>query len=137
MPASSNAEAQKPVSVLFVCLGNICRSPMAEGVFRHITNHTRSNAHPMISSIDSCGTAAYHAGEPPDPRTLSVLKSHNITSSFYKHQARKFRNSDFKDFDYIFPMDVANEEDLLNLRRRLIKKGELKEDEACCILAGM
>ncbi|KAI5262503.1 phosphotyrosine protein phosphatases I [Aureobasidium subglaciale] len=130
MTASIKSEAQKPVSVLFVCLGNICRSPMAEGVFRHITNHTRPNAHPMITHIDSCGTGAYHADEPPDPRTVSVLKAHNITSSFYTHQARKFKNSDFKEFDYIFPMDRNNEQHLLDARKRLIKKGELKEEEA-------
>ncbi|KAG9572698.1 low molecular weight phosphotyrosine protein phosphatase, partial [Aureobasidium melanogenum] len=124
------SEAQKPVSVLFVCLGNICRSPMAEGVFRHITNHTRPNAHPMISSIDSCGTGAYHVGDEPDPRTISVLNAHKITSSFYTHQARKFRNSDFRDFDYIFAMDRDNEEYLLNARKRMIKKGELTEEEA-------
>ncbi|KAI4716532.1 phosphotyrosine protein phosphatases I [Aureobasidium sp. EXF-10727] len=130
MTASTNPDGQKPVSVLFVCLGNICRSPMAEGVFRNITNHTRPNAHPMISSIDSCGTGAYHAGEPPDPRTVSVLKAHNITAPFYTHQARKFRNADFKEFDYIFAMDRDNEENLLSARRRMIKKGEVTEEEA-------
>lgn len=103
---------------------------MAEGVFRHITNHTRPNAHPMVSAIDSCGTGAYHAGEPPDPRTVSVLGDHGITPSFYAHKARKFRLSDFQDFDYIFPMDRDNEEYLVTARKRLIKKGELSEEEA-------
>jgi low molecular weight phosphotyrosine protein phosphatase len=107
------------------------RSPMAEGVFRHITNHNLPTAHPLISSIDSCGTGAYHAGEPSDPRTMAVLKAHKIK---YAHKARKFRNSDLKEFDYVFAMDTANEEYLLDARKRMIKKGELSEEEAAKVM---
>ena len=103
---------------------------MAEGVFRNLTNHTRPDAHPSITHIDSCGTGAYHAGEPPDPRTLAVLKRHSITSDFYSHRARKFRTSDFKDFDYIFAMDEDNKEFLERARERCVAKGEVKEEEA-------
>jgi low molecular weight phosphotyrosine protein phosphatase len=104
---------------------------MAEGVFRHITNHNSSTAHPLISSIDSCGTGAYHAGEPSDPRTMSVLKAHKIK---YTHKARKFRNSDLKEFDYVFAMDTANEDYLLDARKRMIKKGELTEEDAAKVM---
>jgi low molecular weight phosphotyrosine protein phosphatase len=107
------------------------RSPMAEGVFRHITNHNLPNAHPLISSIDSCGTGAYHAGEPSDPRTMSVLKAHKIK---YTHRARKFRSQDLKEFDYVFAMDTANEDYLLDARKRIIKKGELTEEDAAKVM---
>lgn len=103
---------------------------MAEGVFRHQTNHTRPNAHPLISHIDSCGTGAYHVGDSPDPRTISVLGQHGITSSFYAHKARKFSPSDFETFDYIFAMDADNKANLDYARKNAIKKGTLSEDEA-------
>lgn len=103
---------------------------MAEGVFRDITNHTRPDAHPLIKSIDSCGTGAYHVGDAPDPRTISVLSKHGITSKFYAHQARKFKSQDFHDFDYIFAMDENNKDYLDSARNRMIKNGDLKADEA-------
>lgn len=102
----------KQVSILFVCLGNICRSPMAEGVFRSL-----ASTHPLIKNIDSCGTGAYHAGESPDPRTMRVLQSHGIKN--YRHAARKVRSpQDFEEFDYILAMDGMNLEDLRGLVRR-------------------
>jgi len=112
---------KKKVSVLFVCLGNICRSTMAEGVFRSLTNtlpsSDPSSAHPLISRIDSCGTGAYHAGDNPDPRTLAVLKSKGITD--YKHKARKVRvPQDFEEFDYVLGMDGMNLQDLKGMARR-------------------
>ncbi|KAF1917572.1 phosphotyrosine protein phosphatase I superfamily [Ampelomyces quisqualis] len=108
--------APAPVSVLFVCLGNICRSTMSEGVFRSLTP-----SHPLIATIDSCGTGAYHIGSPPDSRTLSTLKSHGITS--YTHSARKFKPAtDFAKFEYIFAMDDDNLSDLQRLREREVKR---------------
>lgn len=107
----------KTVSVLFVCLGNICRSTMAEGVFRSLTHFNTSSPHPLISRIDSCGTGAYHAGDNPDPRTMSVLKSHGITD--YKHKARKVRvPQDFEEFDYVLAMDGMNMQDLKAMVKR-------------------
>jgi low molecular weight phosphotyrosine protein phosphatase len=106
----SNTTPKKKVSILFVCLGNICRSPMAEGVFRSLTAFNTASAHPLISRIDSCGTGAYHAGDNPDPRTMSVLKAHGITD--YKHAARKVRvPQDFEEFDYVLAMDGMNVQD--------------------------
>lgn len=75
----------EPVSVLFVCLGNICRSTMAEGVFQHLTSRTPYKG--LVSKLDSCGTGAYHVGDDPDDRTLETLQKHGVTD--YKHAARK------------------------------------------------
>ncbi|KAK8099757.1 low molecular weight phosphotyrosine protein phosphatase [Apiospora kogelbergensis] len=96
------------ISVLFVCLGNICRSTMAEGVFRSLTKDAPYKD--LIDTVDSCGTGAYHAGDDPDDRTMSTLAKHGITD--YTHAARKVRASDFDEFDYIFAMDRSNLSDL-------------------------
>ncbi|KAK8037839.1 phosphotyrosine protein phosphatase [Apiospora marii] len=103
------------VSVLFVCLGNICRSTMAEGVFRSLTKDAPYKD--LIDTVDSCGTGAYHAGDDPDDRTMSTLAQHGITD--YTHAARKVRASDFDEFDYIFAMDRSN---LSDLQRGYVKK---------------
>jgi len=110
-------ESSTKVSVLFVCLGNICRSTMAEGVFRTLT---KSN--PRIGEVDSAGTGAYHTLNPPDDRTLETLRKHGITD--YDHGARQVRPGDFEDFDYIFAMDAYNFSDLQRLRRRAESKGK-------------
>src|SRR5215472_1009206 len=90
---SSTPPAQKPVSVLFVCLGNICRSPMAEAVFRSLTH----DSHPLIAEVESAGTAAYHVGSPPDSRTMRTLVANGITK--YQHIARRVTAADFERFD--------------------------------------
>ncbi|KAI9925577.1 hypothetical protein ASPWEDRAFT_157165 [Aspergillus wentii DTO 134E9] len=112
---ASNNSSGRPVNVLFVCLGNICRSPMAEGVFRNM-----ASSHPLIAEIDSAGTGAYHALEPPDSRTMSTLRRHNIKN--YEHAARKITQEDFRTFDYIFAMDQYNLRDLLSVRASVVKK---------------
>lgn len=117
-----SSEPQNKVSILFVCLGNICRSPMAEGVFRSL-----AASHPLISRIDSCGTGAYHAGDNPDPRTMAVLKANGITN--YKHKARKVRvPQDFEEFDYVLGMDGMNMQDLKSMAKR---KGVDVQSEQC------
>ncbi|KAF3023583.1 hypothetical protein E8E14_011597 [Neopestalotiopsis sp. 37M] len=103
---------EKP-SVLFVCLGNICRSTMAEGVFRSLVKEPPYND--LVGNIDSCGTGAYHAGDDPDDRTMSTLEKHGITD--YVHAARKVRSSDFENFDYIFAMDRSNLSDLMRSKK--------------------
>jgi low molecular weight phosphotyrosine protein phosphatase len=75
----------EPISVLFVCLGNICRSTMAEGIFRSIIAKPPYQA--LISEVDSCGTGAYHTGSGPDSRTMSTLEDNGIVD--YEHAARK------------------------------------------------
>ncbi|KAL2852322.1 phosphotyrosine protein phosphatase I superfamily [Aspergillus pseudodeflectus] len=109
-PSPSNG---RKANVLFVCLGNICRSTMAEGVFRSV-----AAAHPLINKIDSCGTGAYHAGEGADRRTMATLRRHGIND--YKHAARKITLQDFLEFDYLLAMDQYNLEDLLDLRSSVI-----------------
>ncbi|PIB36553.1 hypothetical protein BFP72_14660 [Reichenbachiella sp. 5M10] len=84
--------------VLFVCLGNICRSPLAEAIFNH---HTRS----LEIQADSAGTAAYHVGEQPDPRSIQVAQSNGVP---IQHKARQFRAQDFETFDYVIAMDHSN-----------------------------
>ncbi|OAL45702.1 low molecular weight phosphotyrosine protein phosphatase-like protein [Pyrenochaeta sp. DS3sAY3a] len=116
-----DSESPKPVSVLFVCLGNICRSTMAEGVFQSLTRVEGQPSHPLISRVDSCGTGAYHVGDPPDSRTMATLEKNGIST--YRHAARKFHTtSDLKNFDYILAMDDNNLEDLTRLRQREIKR---------------
>ena len=100
---------QGPVSVLFVCLGNICRSPMAEAVFK-----SKAQSHHRLAYVDSCGTGAYHTGDSPDPRTMKVLRDHGING--YTHHARKIQVSDFVQFDYILAMDRDNLRTLQNLK---------------------
>ncbi len=126
------------ISVLFICLGNICkhtalpstppstpppesssteasspppgRSPMAEAVFRHLTTSSSPSHLSIISKIDSAGTAAYHVGAEPDPRTMSTLIENGIDD--YTHHARKVSPADFAEFDYILAMDRENLQDL-------------------------
>ena len=90
-------------SVLFVCLGNICRSTMAEAVFRHIVS-MRSDCNNW--KVDSCGTSDYHIGDQPDSRTFSTLKKHGING--YAHKGRQISELDFENFRWIFVMDSSN-----------------------------
>lgn len=90
------------ISVLFVCLGNICRSPLAEGIFRDKVKKAGLEDEFLI---DSSGTAAFHIGEHPDPRSRANAVENGI---YLKHQARQFVTSDFEQFDYILPMDDSN-----------------------------
>jgi len=98
-----------PTRILFVCLGNICRSPLAEGVFRHlVTEQGLSHAF----HVDSAGTGGWHSGEPPDPRSVQIAEKHGIRLT---GRARKVTSSDFSEFDLIVAMDQDN---LRSLRRR-------------------
>ncbi len=92
------------VRILMVCLGNICRSPLAEGILDTMTGQG--------VYVDSAGTAGYHIGNPPDPRSIAVAKKNGIDIS--AQRCRQFRTQDFDDFDYIFAMDREN---LANLQR--------------------
>ncbi|XP_070564911.1 low molecular weight phosphotyrosine protein phosphatase-like isoform X2 [Ptychodera flava] len=89
-------------SVLFVCLGNICRSPTAEAVFTHIISEKGLSDEWII---DSCGTADYHIGSPPDDRAVECLKKHNVPVN---HACRQITRDDFTKFQYIFGMDESN-----------------------------
>src|SRR5689334_2678843 len=84
----------KVIRVLFVCMGNICRSPMAEAVFQHMVNEAGLSSK---FSLDSAGTGGWHAGETAHRGTLNVLKDHNIP---YDGRARQFIRADLDKFDY-------------------------------------
>ncbi|QDG75467.1 low molecular weight protein-tyrosine-phosphatase [Labrenzia sp. PHM005] len=94
-------------SVLFVCLGNICRSPLAEGVFRDAVHKAGLTDH---IHIDSAGTGAWHAGNPPDPRSIEVAAKYGIDIS--RQRARQVIAEDFNRFDLILAMDTENLETL-------------------------
>lgn len=98
-----------PVRVLFVCLGNICRSPMAEGVFQHLVDEAGLSD---AIIVDSAGTSGWHVGEAAHRGTRAVLQQHGIA---YTGRARQFRREDFAQFDYILAMDDANLADLLGM----------------------
>ena len=102
---------RRPVAmrICFVCLGNICRSPTAEGVMHHLLVQ-----HGLVGriTIDSAGTGHWHVGELPDPRTREAARRRGID---LVHRARQFRRDDFARFDLVAAMDVANQRALLAL----------------------
>jgi protein-tyrosine phosphatase len=98
------------MKVLFVCLGNICRSPTAEAVFRELA---RREAPELTIEIDSAGTAGYHVGEPPDSRAQAAARRRGYDMSGLR--ARKVENEDFRRFDLILAMD---EDNLATLRQQ-------------------
>ncbi|MBX9949894.1 MAG: low molecular weight phosphotyrosine protein phosphatase [Candidatus Obscuribacterales bacterium] len=89
------------MNLLFVCLGNICRSPMAAGIMQRIYEIEKLNG-----TIDSCGTMDWNAGNCADPRAIAVARSHGIDLS--AHRARQITIADFETFDIIYAMDNAN-----------------------------
>lgn len=99
------------VSVLFVCMGNICRSPTAEAVFRHLVE--KEGLEDVIH-IDSAGTHDYHIGESPDTRTQRAAKQRGYDMSGLR--GRQAEEADFSRFDYVLAMDEANLSNLRSLR---------------------
>ena len=91
------------INVLFVCLGNICRSPLAEGAFRARVD-AANLSHRFF--IDSAGTGHWHAGEAPDPRSIATAQSHGVDIS--GQRARQLQRSDLTRFQHIFAMDQSN-----------------------------
>lgn len=91
--------------ILMVCLGNICRSPLAEGIMRSKLSED--------FIVDSAGTGGWHAGEQPDKRSILTAKNRGIDISYQR--ARKFSKTDFEKFDYIYVMDNQNLKDVLSL----------------------
>ena len=92
--------------ILMVCLGNICRSPLAEGILQ-------SKVNKELVFVDSAGTAAYHVGNLPDERSIAVAKQYGIDIS--NQQARKFTEKDFLNFDVIYAMDKSNYQNIISL----------------------
>ena len=102
-------KAKEKTSVLFVCMGNICRSPTAEGIFRSMLEQKGLTD---MFLLDSAGTHAYHVGAPPDHRAQHTAESRGIDLSDLK--GRKVTLADFDEFDYVFAMDKEN---LANLKK--------------------
>ena len=98
------------IRVLFVCLGNICRSPLAEAVFNKVIEEEEIND---SFSADSCGTASYHLGKLPDQRTLDTGLKFGLK---FDHVARALTVEDFDNFDYMVAMDKANFDDIHHLK---------------------
>ena len=95
------------VKVLFVCLGNICRSPTAQGVFTALINREGLS---NVVSVDSAGTGAWHIGDQPDRRAQAAAKTRGYDLS--TQRARQIKETDFWDFDYVIAMDSQNHSDL-------------------------
>ncbi|WP_064967792.1 low molecular weight protein-tyrosine-phosphatase [Tenacibaculum ovolyticum] len=92
--------------ILMVCLGNICRSPLAEGILQ-------SKLSADFFEIDSAGTAGYHVGELPDKRSIAVARKYGVDIT--NQRSRKFVKSDFKEFDLIFAMDESNYDNIISM----------------------
>jgi protein-tyrosine phosphatase len=105
--------------ILFVCLGNICRSPLAEGISLHFIKQYGLNI-----KVDSAGTSNYHIGEAPDNRTTKNASKHGVDLSFLR--ARQFSESDFNLFDKIFVMDNSNLKDVLLLAKNEEQKKKVE-----------
>jgi protein-tyrosine phosphatase len=105
------------VRVLMVCLGNICRSPLAEGILKLKVDSQKY-------FIDSAGTGSYHLGSPPDNRSVAVARKNNLDISYQR--CRQFGVSDFDEFDIIYVMDNSNKRDVLALARDENDKAKVK-----------
>ncbi len=96
------------MKILMVCLGNICRSPLAEGILREKIKD-------MDAEVDSAGTSAYHVDEAPDPRSIKIARKYGINISDLR--GRQFSIADFDRFDRIYVMDESNYQNVLELAR--------------------
>lgn len=92
--------------VLMVCLGNICRSPLAEGILQSKVDSNKI-------MVDSAGTGHWHIGNPPDPRSIAIAKKYGLDIS--NQRGRQFSAEDFNRFDHIYVMDASNKENVLSL----------------------
>ncbi len=115
------AEPSGPrVSICFVCLGNICRSPTAEGVVRHLLQQAGLDQH---VSVESAGTADYHRGELPDRRSRAAARARGVDLS---SRARQFTATDWQGLDYVLAMDRANFEALSALAPDAAARAKLR-----------
>jgi protein-tyrosine phosphatase len=103
-----HSSAGQPVKVLMVCMGNICRSPAAEGLMRHVATQLK-----VPISVDSAGTHGYHIGSPPDSRSCAVVRAYGF--SIDTLAARRLLKEDGERFDVILVMDERNQQDALQI----------------------
>ncbi|MEX2232212.1 MAG: low molecular weight protein-tyrosine-phosphatase [Cyclobacteriaceae bacterium] len=97
------------VRVLFVCLGNICRSPLGAAILK---KKIKDNGMNTWVEVDSCGTSNYHIGDNADPRTIASASRHGVA---IEHCVRQLTSEDLEDFDFIFAMDKSNYQNILRL----------------------
>ena len=107
------------MKILMVCLGNICRSPLAEGILQ---DKITQNGLPI--EVDSAGTIATHEGELPDPRSIEVGQNHKIDIT--NQRSRPLKKSDFETFDIIYVMDASNYSDVLDLAENDEQRAKVK-----------
>jgi len=105
------------VKILMVCLGNICRSPLAEGILASKLPQDKF-------TVDSAGTGSWHIGHQPDTRSIAIAKQHQLDIS--KQKGRQFQTSDFDTFDYIFVMDNSNYNDVIHLAKNENQKAKVQ-----------
>ncbi len=105
--------------ILMVCLGNICRSPLAKYIFESKINDINSDI-----IVDSCGTASYHLGEKADERTISIAKQNDLDIT--NHRASQFKKSDFDTYDIIYAMDINNYNQLIRLSDNNTNKSKIR-----------
>lgn len=98
-----------PTRILFVCLGNICRSPLAEGIFRHLAQR---EGVAELFEVDSAGTSSFHVGDPPDRRSAATARDRGVE---LEGRSRQFTASDLAKFDYVIAMDSDNLAEIRNL----------------------
>ncbi|MGO4818486.1 low molecular weight protein-tyrosine-phosphatase [Flavobacterium sp. W22_SRS_FP1] len=106
-----------PVNILMVCLGNICRSPLAEGIMASKLPKDKFN-------VDSAGTGSWHIGHSPDPRSISTAKKNKLDIS--KQKGRQFNINDFAAYDYIYVMDKSNYDDVIELAQTSEQKNKVQ-----------
>lgn len=108
MPTVPNKQHKHPMKILMVCLGNICRSPLAEGILKE-----KLKRHGLDWHVDSAGTGAYHVGELPDPRSIATARKNGIDIT--DQRARQIKAQDLHEFDLILTMDQSNQRKVLRL----------------------
>jgi protein-tyrosine phosphatase len=106
-----------PVKILMVCLGNICRSPLAEGILA-------SKLPKDKFTVDSAGTGSWHVGHFPDERSIAIAKKHKLDIS--QQKGRQFKANDFDAFDYIYVMDNSNYNDVVELSKNQEQKNKVQ-----------
>ena len=105
------------IKILMVCLGNICRSPLAEGILSSKLSKDRF-------IVESAGTSNFHSGNPPDPRSIEIAEKYNLDIS--KQKSRLFNLYDFESFDLIFVMDKVNYSDVIKLAKNKTEQNKVK-----------
>lgn len=109
-----------PNSILMICLGNICRSPIAEEVMR-----IKSQKNGLSIYVESCGLGSWHEGESADPRSCKIAKRYGYNID--NHRARQIRVDDFENFDLILVMDENNLKNAVQMRDQLIKSNQIQK----------